>query len=64
MGMALAAQLGTEPVVFPGDHMGFGPYAESFAETLDRTFRSVTDDEPRQPSLATAMAGVRDANAM
>ena len=64
MGMALAARLDTEPVVFPGDHMGFGPYAEAFAETLDRTFRPVADDGPRQPSLAAAMAGVRDANAM
>ena len=36
MGMALARKLGTDPVSFPGDHMGFGPHAESFAETLDR----------------------------
>ena len=42
MGMALAGQLDTEPVAFPGDHMGFGPYAEPFAETLDQTFRSDT----------------------
>ncbi len=34
MGMALAGQLGTEPVVFPGDHMGFGTHAEAFAEVL------------------------------
>ena len=25
MGMALAAKLGTKPVMFPGDHMGFAP---------------------------------------
>lgn len=36
MGMALADRLGTEPVVFPGDHMGFGTHAEAFAETLHR----------------------------
>ncbi len=34
MGMALAARLGTEPVFFPGDHMGFGMHAEAFAEVL------------------------------
>ena len=35
MGMALARQLGTEPVVFPGDHMGFGTQPEAFAAVLD-----------------------------
>jgi pimeloyl-ACP methyl ester carboxylesterase len=39
MGMALAAKLGIEPVLFPGDHMGFGPHADTFAETLHRAFR-------------------------
>ena len=34
MGMALADRLGTDPVIFPGDHMGFGAYPESFAEVL------------------------------
>jgi len=34
MGMALAAKLGTEPVMFPGDHMGFSPHADTFAEAL------------------------------
>ncbi|MBG0792422.1 alpha/beta fold hydrolase [Methylocystis sp. H62] len=38
MGMALAEKLGTEPARFPGDHMGFGPHADTFAETLDRVF--------------------------
>lgn len=37
MTMALAGKLGVEPVTFPGDHMGFGPLAEPFAETLHRT---------------------------
>ena len=36
MGMALARNLATEPVSFPGDHMGFGTDAERFAETLDQ----------------------------
>ena len=34
MGMALAAKLGTKPVMFPGDHMGFSPHADTFAEAL------------------------------
>lgn len=38
MGMALAEKLGTEPVLFPGDHMGFGPHADTFAKTLHRAF--------------------------
>ena len=37
MGMALAEKLGPEPVMFPGDHMGFGMHADSFAETLHRS---------------------------
>jgi pimeloyl-ACP methyl ester carboxylesterase len=36
MGSALAARLGTTPVDFPGDHMGFDPHAKSFATTLHR----------------------------
>lgn len=36
MGAALAQKLETHPVLFPGDHMGFGPHADSFAETLHR----------------------------
>ncbi|WP_129664533.1 alpha/beta fold hydrolase [Phytoactinopolyspora endophytica] len=36
IGAALAKQLGNDPVYFPGDHFGFGPQAESFAETLHR----------------------------
>ena len=34
MGLALARHLGTEPVVFPGDHMGFETHAASFAAAL------------------------------
>lgn len=36
MGLALADKLGIEPILFPGDHMGFGPHAEAFAATLHR----------------------------
>ncbi len=38
MGMAVADRLGTRPVYFPGDHMGFEPHADSFAATLHRVF--------------------------
>lgn len=38
MGEALARRLGTKPLPFPGDHMGFGPHAKSFAEALHRAF--------------------------
>ena len=38
MATALAEKLGTEPVRFPGDHMGFGAHADTFAETLHRAF--------------------------
>ena len=31
---ALAAQLHTEAVVFPGDHIGYGPHAAEFATAL------------------------------
>ena len=34
MAMALADGLGTDPVFFPGDHMGFGAYPGSFADVL------------------------------
>ncbi len=40
MGMAVAEKLGARPVMFPGDHMGFGPHADAFAEILHRTFGS------------------------
>ena len=33
-GLALAAHLGIEPVLFPDDHGGYGPHAATFAETL------------------------------
>ncbi|MDQ3693999.1 MAG: alpha/beta hydrolase [Chloroflexota bacterium] len=36
VGLAVAAKLGTDPVVFPGDHFGFGSHADTFAETLHR----------------------------
>ena len=36
MGMALAEKLGTKPVIFPGDHMGFDTLAQPFATTLDQ----------------------------
>jgi pimeloyl-ACP methyl ester carboxylesterase len=38
MGEALARRLGTTPLRFPGDHVGFGPHAKSFAGALHRTF--------------------------
>lgn len=38
MSRDLAKKLDTEPVLFPGDHFGFGPYADTFAETLHRVF--------------------------
>jgi pimeloyl-ACP methyl ester carboxylesterase len=38
--LALASRLGTEPVVFPGDHGGYGAYPDSFAETLQGVLRS------------------------
>jgi pimeloyl-ACP methyl ester carboxylesterase len=34
MGLALARKLGTEPVIFPGDHTGFDTFAELSAATL------------------------------
>ena len=34
MAMALADGLGTDPVFFPGDHMGFGAYPGRFADVL------------------------------
>ena len=34
MGLALARHLGTEPVVLPGDHMGFETHPASFAAAL------------------------------
>ena len=41
-GMALAEKLGVEPVMFPGDHMGFGPHADAFAKRLHRTLELAT----------------------
>ena len=36
MGTAVAEKLGIEPVIFPGDHMGFESDAEAFVSTLDK----------------------------
>ncbi|MEP6564187.1 MAG: alpha/beta hydrolase [Mesorhizobium sp.] len=36
MGKALAEKLGIERVAFPGDHMGFAPHPDRFAEALHR----------------------------
>jgi pimeloyl-ACP methyl ester carboxylesterase len=38
--LALAERLGTEAVVFPGDHIGMATQPEAFAETLDEVFRA------------------------
>jgi pimeloyl-ACP methyl ester carboxylesterase len=40
MGMALAKRLGSEPLMFPGDHFGFEAQAETFAQTLHQAFYS------------------------
>jgi pimeloyl-ACP methyl ester carboxylesterase len=37
-GLALAKKLGTAPVSFPGDHVGFEAHADTFAERLHRAF--------------------------
>jgi pimeloyl-ACP methyl ester carboxylesterase len=37
--IALAKKLGTEPIVFPGDHGGYGIYPVSFADTLQGVLR-------------------------
>ncbi|PDP86639.1 alpha/beta hydrolase [Glycomyces fuscus] len=34
IGLALTRRLGTEPVAFPGDHVGFGTHPRAFAEAL------------------------------
>jgi pimeloyl-ACP methyl ester carboxylesterase len=38
MGMAVAEKLGSKAFALPGDHMGFGPHADAFAEALHRAF--------------------------
>ena len=35
-GMALAEKLGSKPVIFPGDHLGYVPSTDAFAQTLLR----------------------------
>jgi pimeloyl-ACP methyl ester carboxylesterase len=39
-GVALAQNLGVEPMLFPGDHVGYLPHADAFAATLQLAFRS------------------------
>jgi hypothetical protein len=36
----LAERLGTDPVVFPGDHGGYGSHAAAFAERLDQALKA------------------------
>lgn len=43
MALALADKLGSAPVRFPGDHMGFENHAEVFAETLHQAFTQAKD---------------------
>ena len=38
--LALAERLGTDAVVFPGDHMGMMMHPEAFTEKLDEVFRA------------------------
>ena len=38
--LALAKRLGQEPVLFPGDHVGFTFAAQAFARRLDQTLTS------------------------
>ncbi|UXN74931.1 hypothetical protein N8D56_08075 [Devosia sp. A8/3-2] len=38
MSSAVAKKLGIEPVQFLGDHMGFGPHAKAFAQSLRQAF--------------------------
>lgn len=35
-GVALAANLGIQPILFPGDHLGYLAQADAFAETLNK----------------------------
>ena len=35
-GVALAANLGIQPILFPGDHLGYLAHADAFAETLNK----------------------------
>jgi pimeloyl-ACP methyl ester carboxylesterase len=38
--VALAERLGTDPIVFPGDHGGYGSHAAAFAERLDQALKA------------------------
>jgi hypothetical protein len=37
--VALAGKLGTDPVIFPGGHGGYGSHPDIFAETVSRAFQ-------------------------
>jgi hypothetical protein len=45
---ALAERLGIKPVTFPGDHGGYGPHADAFAETLHRVLHGSRYGEGEQ----------------
>ena len=47
MGISAAKALGTDPVVFPGDHVGFASHTAEFVETLDRILRGNYPSAPR-----------------
>jgi pimeloyl-ACP methyl ester carboxylesterase len=53
--VALAEKLGTVPVPFPGDHGGYGPHPDTFAEILHRIFRG--EGTPRQAEGSAFHAG-------
>ncbi len=38
--VALAERLSTDPIVFPGDHGGYGSHAAAFAERLDQVLKA------------------------
>jgi pimeloyl-ACP methyl ester carboxylesterase len=41
-GVALAEKLRTQPILFPGDHLGYVAHPDTFAETLHRAYTSNT----------------------
>ncbi|WP_370462977.1 alpha/beta fold hydrolase [Nocardiopsis sp. FR26] len=41
IGLALVRRLGTEPAVFPGDHLGFGSRPAAFADTPHRALDGI-----------------------
>ncbi|QVQ51221.1 alpha/beta hydrolase [Spiractinospora alimapuensis] len=42
IGRALAAALDVTPVIFPGDHVGYGPHAAEFARVVERVLAEST----------------------